>query len=85
MGAILPGTTTIEVREPGRLAYRTALAGVPVRISYEFSPAPGGTLLRGEMHSAGLRFSVFRWAVGKQMREALSLLAKIRTLTPLAG
>ena len=85
MGAILPGITTIDIREPGRLGYRTALAGLPVRIRYQFSAAPGGTLMRGEMSSPGLRFGIFRWAVGKQMREAFALLAGTETLNPLAG
>src|SRR5579872_2204038 len=41
MGAVLLGITRIEVREPGRLAYRTAMLGLPIRMSYEFSPTAG--------------------------------------------
>jgi uncharacterized protein YndB with AHSA1/START domain len=73
-GVILPGITRIETLDPGRLSYRTAMAGLPIRMNYEFLPSPEGTLVRAEMNSAGLRLSLFRKAVGKQMGHAMTLL-----------
>jgi hypothetical protein len=78
MGAILPGLTTIEVREPGRLGYRTAMAGLPIRMRYELSPAAGGTLVRGELRSPALRLPLFASMVRRQAGAAFRRLGSLR-------
>lgn len=75
MGAIVPGITRIEANEPGLLSYCTAMAGLPIRMRYEFVPEGDGTRLRAEMNSAGLRLPLFARATGKQLVSALSRLA----------
>lgn len=75
MGAVLPGVTRIEANEPALLVYRTAMAGLPIRMRYEFLPAGAGTRLRVEMDSAGLRLPLFARTTGKQLVAALTRLA----------
>lgn len=75
MGAVLPGITRIERREPGLLEYRTSMVGVPIRMRYEFTPGEGGTRVRATMTSPGLRFRIFAWAVRRQLSPALGRLA----------
>ena len=74
-GAILPGVTRIERREPGLLEYRTSMVGVPIRMRYEFTPSAGGTRVQATMTSPGLRFKVFAWAVRRQLSPALGRLS----------
>jgi uncharacterized protein YndB with AHSA1/START domain len=74
-GAILPGLTRIEANTPDLLVYRTAIAGLPIRMRYEFAPADAGTLLRIEMDSPGVRLPPFARMTGKQLTAALARLS----------
>lgn len=85
MGTILPGLTRIEANSPELLIYRTAMAGLPIRMRYELRPALPGTALSVEMDCLGLRLPLFARTTGKQLAAALARLTAVFAPEPAAA
>lgn len=76
-GGVLLGLTCIEERAPGLLAYRTALAGLPVRMRYQLLPEGASTRVRAEMRCVGLRLRLFARGVSAEVVAALARLSRV--------
>jgi uncharacterized protein YndB with AHSA1/START domain len=76
MGLPIIGTTRIEAHEPpARLAYRTGLTGLRIRMEYDFAPEGPGTRVHVEMRTPAAGLPLFARRAAAEISRALRRLA----------